>query len=137
MTGLTANWSDSDLVFTTSVPLPLFNRQREPLARATARSLAAEARVRAARADVRSELESAWASLQAAVRALQSVTVMSAIIERDIGYVEQAVQAGQFDATTRATMLRRLRESGRLLDTAIRDVRVARAAWLRRVSGVP
>lgn len=134
---LTANWSDSDVVFSASVPLPLFNRQREPRARATARGLAAEARVRAVRADVRSELESAWASLQAAIRGLQSATGMSAIIERDMGYVEQAVQAGQFDATTRATMLRRLRESGRLLDIAVRDVRVARAAWLRRVSGVP
>lgn len=130
---LTANWTDSELLFSASVPLPLFNRQREPRARATARTLAAEARVRAARADVRSEVESAWTDLQAAVRVLQSVANTSAILDRDATFIEQAVRAGQFDTTTRTQALRRLEESGRRIDTVVRDLRAARAAWIRRV----
>ena len=135
--GLTANWTDSDLLFSVSVPLPLFNRQREPRARAAARILTAEARLRAARADVRSELETTWAAVQAAARTLQAVIGTSAIVDRDATFVEQAVRAGQFDATTRALSLRRLEEAGRRIDEAVRDLRAARAAWTRRASLLP
>jgi hypothetical protein len=39
---LAANWTDAELVFNVDVPLPLFNRQREPRAQATGRLLTAE-----------------------------------------------------------------------------------------------
>lgn len=135
--GLTANWTDSDLLFSVSVPVPLFNRQREPQARATARILTAEARLRAARADVRSELETTWVSFQTAARTLQAVVGTSAIVDRDATFVEQAVRAGQFDATTRALSLRRLEDAGRRIDEAVRNLRAARAEWMRRVPGLP
>jgi PAS domain-containing protein len=70
-------------------------------------------------------------------RALQSVANTSTILDRDATFVEQAVRAGQFDATTRTQALRRLEESGRRIDAAVRDLRVARAVWVRRTSGVP
>ena len=134
--GLTANWTDSDLLFSVSVPVPLFNRQREPQARATARILTAEARLRVARADVRSELETTWVAFQTAARSLQTVAGTSAIVDRDATFVEQAVRAGEFDATTRALSLRRLEEAGRRIDETVRNVRAVRAEWMRRASGL-
>lgn len=134
--GLTANWADSDLVFSATVPLPFFNRQLEPRARATGRLLGAQATVRRVRADVSADLRTAWEAFVAAARALQAVAGTAEILTRDAGFIEQAVRAGQFDATTRVTALRRLDESGRRLDMAVRNVRTARAAWVR-VSGVP
>jgi len=130
--GLAANWSDSELVFTVGVPLPLFNRQRESRARTTARMLAADAHLRLAQADVRSELESGWAGLQAAARAHRALAATGDLIERDAQFVEQAVQAGAFDTTTRTQALRRLEDAQRRVDTAVHDVRVAHAAWIRR-----
>ena len=135
-TGLTANWADSDLVFNVTVPLPLFNRQLEPRARATGRMLAAEAALRRVRADVSAELRSAWDGYAAAARGVQAVATTPAILNRDASFIEQAVQAGQFDATTRVIALRRLEDAGRRLDVAVRDMRAARAAWVR-VSGTP
>ena len=134
--GLTANWTDSDLVFNVTVPLPLFNPQLEPRARATGRMLAAEAALRRVRADVSAELRSAWDRFVAAARAVQNVAATPAILNRDAGFIEQAVRAGQFDATTRVIALRRLEDAGRRLDVAVRDLRAARAAWVR-VSGAP
>jgi len=58
---------------------------------------------------------------------------MSAAIDRDVTFVEQAVRAGAFDALQRTQALRRLLESGQINDTAVRDFRTARAAWLRRL----
>ncbi len=135
--GLTANWTDSELLFSVSLPVPLFNRQREPQARATARILTAEARLRAVRADVRSELDATWVAFQTAARSLQTVAGTSVIVDRDATFVEQAVRAGQFDATTRALSLRRLEDAGRRIDEAVRNLRAARAEWMRRVSGLP
>jgi outer membrane protein, heavy metal efflux system len=129
--GLTAKWPDSELVFNVTVPLPLFNRQLEPGARATGRTLIAEATLQRVRADVRAELRSAWDALMTAARALQSVSATPAILNRNVDLVEQAVRAGFFDATTRVIALRRLEEAGRRLDVAVRDFRVARAAWVR------
>jgi cobalt-zinc-cadmium efflux system outer membrane protein len=134
---LAANWTDAELVFNVSVGVPLFNRQREPRARATGRILMAEARLRTVRADVRAELESSWAALQAAARAFQRVAATTAIIDRDAAFVEQAVTAGAFDTLTRTQELRRLQDAGRRVDTAVRDLRAARAAWLRRVTLAP
>ena len=130
--GLTANWADSELLFSVGVPLPLFNRQRENRARTTTRMLAADARMRIAQADVRAELESSWADLQTAARAYRALAPTSEVIMRDAQFVEQAVQAGAFDTTTRTQALRRLEDAERHLDTAVRDVRTTRAAWIRR-----
>src|SRR5207244_798708 len=47
---LTAIWPDRELVFNVSLPIPLFDRQQEPRARATGRILTAEAKLRTARA---------------------------------------------------------------------------------------
>jgi outer membrane protein TolC len=134
--GLSAKWMDSELVFNVTVPLPLFNRQLESRARATGRMLIAEAALRRVRADVTTELRSAWEALVAASSALQRVSATPAILRRDVEFVEQAVRAGLFDATTRVITLRRLEEAGRRLDLAVRDVRIARAAWVR-VSALP
>jgi outer membrane protein TolC len=135
--GLRANWTDAELLVNVGVALPLFNRQREPRARATGRLLTAEAALRIARADVRGELESTWAAVQATARALQRVAPTAAIIDRDVTFVEQAVAAGAFDAVTRTQELRRLQEAGRRVDVAVRDLRTARAAWIRRSSVSP
>ena len=134
--GLTASWADSDLVFNVTVPLPWFNRQLEPRARATGRLLAAEAALQRVRADVSAEIHVAWDTLVAAARAVQTVAATPAILNRDAGFIEQAVRAGQFDATTRVIALRRLEDAGRRLDVAVRDLRAARAAWMR-VAGAP
>jgi cobalt-zinc-cadmium efflux system outer membrane protein len=129
---LTTVWPDHELRFNVSVPLPFFDRLQESRARSTGRILAAEARLRVAEADVRSELGATWLSLQSAGRAAQAVATTPDLIERDAGFVEQAVRAGAFDTVTRSLTLRRLQDAGRHLDTAIRDYRAARAAWLRR-----
>jgi outer membrane protein TolC len=60
-------------VFNIAVPVPLFDRQREPRARATARILAAETQLRLVEADVQSELESAWLELEAKRRTWRAV----------------------------------------------------------------
>jgi outer membrane efflux protein len=93
--------------------------------------LVAEATLRRVRAEASAELRSAWERLVTAARALQSVLGTSAILNRDVDLVEQAVRAGFFDSTTRVIALQRLEEAGRRLDIAVRDLRVARAAWAR------
>jgi hypothetical protein len=98
--------------------------------------LVADAALRRVRADARAELRSTWDAVVSAARAVQSVAATPAILNRDTGFIEQAVRAGQFDATTRAIALRRLEDAGRRLDVAVRELRAARAAWVR-VSGLP
>jgi cobalt-zinc-cadmium efflux system outer membrane protein len=129
--GLAAAWPDRDLTFSVNMPVPLFDRQREPRARASGRVLAADAALRLARADVRSELEASWAALETARRALALAAGAPTLVERDMTFVEQAVRVGAFDSTQRTQALRRLDEAGRVTDSAVRDLRVARAAWLR------
>jgi len=129
---LTALWPDRELVFNVSVPLPFFDRQQEPRARATGRLLTGEAKLRTVRAAVRSELESVWATYDAAQRAAQAVSTMPGVLDRDADFIEQAVRAGAFDALTRTQALRRLAETGQVVDTTIREYRAARAAWIRR-----
>jgi outer membrane protein len=133
---LTALWPDRELTFNVNIGVPWFDRQQEPRAKATGRILAAEARRESVRADVRTELASAWATFQAASRSLAMVAGMPATIDRDVTFIEQAVRAGAFDSLQRTQALRRLVESGRLADTAVRDFRAARAAWLRRTAGM-
>ena len=133
---LASNWADRDLVFSLSLPIPLFDRQLEPRARATGRLLAAESKLRSTRADVAAELESTWGTYESAARTLDALSGTPTLIERDAGFVEQAVRAGQFDATTRVLALRRLEDAGRRLDEAVRALRAARAALVRRTSGL-
>jgi hypothetical protein len=133
---LTALWPDRELTFNVNIGIPWFDRQQEPRARATGRILAAEAPRERVRADVRTELVSAWATFQAASRSLAMVGLMPATIDRDVTFIEQAVRAGAFDSLQRTQALRRLVESGRLADAAVRDFRAARAAWLRRTVGM-
>jgi hypothetical protein len=71
---------------------------------------------------------------QAASRALEVVMSAPATIDCDVAFVEQAVRVGAFDAVQRTQALRRLVEAGRSADTAVRDFRAARAAWLRRAA---
>ncbi len=134
---LTTNWADRDLVFSVSLPVPLFDRQLQPRAQATGRVLAAEARLRSVRADVLTELDSTWATYESAARGLAAVAGMPTLIERDAGFIEQAVRAGAFDAVTRSVRLQRLEITGRTTDTAVRDYRAAVAAWIRRSQGLP
>src|SRR5262249_4909535 len=129
---LSALWPDRELTFNVTMGVPFFDRQQEPRARAAARILAAEAKLQSTRADVRAELTTTWETLQAASRGLQAVSSMSATIDRDVAFVEQAVRAGAFDAVQRTQGLRRLLEAGQISDAAVRDFRAARAAWLRR-----
>jgi outer membrane protein TolC len=131
---LSAVWPDRELTLSASVPLSFFDRQQEPRAKATGRILVAESKVQSSKADTRAELASTWASLQAASRALEAVRSMSATIDRDVTFVEQAVRAGAFDAVQRTQALRRLVETGRLADSAVRDFRATRAAWIRRAA---
>jgi outer membrane protein, heavy metal efflux system len=129
---LMAIWPDREVVFSVNVPIPLFDRQQEPRARASGRLLTAEAKLRTARATVWSELEGTWATLEAAHRGAEAVANMPSLVERDTTFIEQALRVGAFDALTRTQALRRLAETGRTADTAIRDYRTARAAWIRR-----
>jgi cobalt-zinc-cadmium efflux system outer membrane protein len=131
---LSARWRDPEVSFSVTVPIPLFDRQREARARATARILEAEAQLAVVRSMVRNELQAAWEQLQAAQRAWQAVAATTAMIDRDTTFVEQAVRAGAFDAVTRTQTLRRLEEAGRRVDSALRDVRAARATWVRRTA---
>jgi len=132
---LTSLWTDREVALSVSVPIPLFDRQRQPRAQATARASAAEARLQIVRGDVLAELETAWAAYDAMGRALEAVADMPATVDRDAGFIEQAVRAGAFDAVTRALRLQRLEEAGRVADTTVRDYRVARAAWIRTSAG--
>ena len=132
--GLSALWSEWEMGFSLSVPLPLFDGSREPRARALSLSYVSSARVATVRADVRSELEQAWSVYKAAAEAHQALVPSAAIIDRDFGLLEQAVRTGAMDAVARATSLRRLEDAGRRLDVAVRDVRVAHARWDRRVA---
>jgi outer membrane protein TolC len=128
---LSANWTDAELGFSVTVPLPLFDRQTQPRAKASARMFAATAQLDAARADVRAELGASWATLQAAANALDAVAQTPTVIERDFTLLEQALRAGEIDAVARAQSLRRLQDAGQSFDTVVYGLRVARAHWIR------
>ncbi len=131
--GLAALWSEWEMGFSLSLPLPLFDGYREPRVRALALSYAAASRVAIVRADVRAELDQAWSGYRAAAEVHQALAQTVAVIDRDFGLLEQAVRAGSMDALTRAIALRRLEDAGRRFDVAGRDLRAARASWERRV----
>ena len=131
---LSAVWNDADVNLTLTVPLPLFDRQTQPRARALSRQWVAAARLEAVRADVASEVQLYAKSIRAAARTLAALADTPAIVERDFGLLERAVRAGALDAVARAQNLRRLEEAGRRYDTAVFDLRVAQARWARRTA---
>ena len=135
--GLTSNRVDREVVFSVSLPVPLFDRQRQTRAQATARCLMAEARLQATRADALAELRTTWAAYESAARALRAVAEIPTVIERDTGFIEQAVRAGAFDAVTRSVRLQRLENAARVADAAVPEYRAARAAWIRRSPALP
>ena len=129
---LSANWVDNEVGFSLTLPLPLFDRQTQGRAKASARIFAAEARLASVRADVRAQLATAWSSLTAASGAFDALAGTSAIIERQFTLLDRALRAGVLDAVARTLAIRRLEDAGRRWDIAIREVRVARAGWIRR-----
>jgi len=133
---LRANWTDAELGFSVTVPLPLFDRQTQPRAKASARMLTAAAQLDAARADVRAELGASWAMLQAAANALDAVAQTPTVIDRDFTLLEKALRAGEIDAVARAQSLRRLQDAGQSFDTAVYGFRVARAHWIRTTASL-
>jgi outer membrane protein, heavy metal efflux system len=127
-----ARWLEWEFALKLGFPLPLFDRNREARARASAQHWAAEAELELARADVRAELHASAAALRTAVEAYRAVEPTAALLERGYAMLEQTARAGALDSVTRAQATRRLVEAGLLLDAAVRDLRVARARWLRR-----
>lgn len=129
--GLGANWTDDELGFSVTFPLPLFDRQTQPRAKASARMQMATAQLAAACADVRAALGVSWAALRAAADALDAVAETPVVLNRDFGLLEKSLRAGETDAVARAQALRRLQDAGESFDTAVHGFRVARARWIR------
>lgn len=129
--GLSATWSDRELGFRLGFPLPVFDRKQPEVAAAEGRLSLAEARARRARADARVQLETARASLRSAQEALGALARTPEVVDRELALLEQAFRAGALDAVARAVALRTAQEAAARYDGATRDVRVARARWLR------
>lgn len=131
---LAASWKDWEVGVRLSVPLPLFDRRREIRTRARVQvsDLAAVAAV--VRADVRAELKDSAAELRGAIETWKVLADTAATLEREYDLLDKAFRAGALDVTARAQSARRLLEAGTRLDTALRDLRVARAHWVRRTS---
>jgi cobalt-zinc-cadmium efflux system outer membrane protein len=129
--GLSASWTDQELSFGLSFPLPLFERQREPRARAFARIQSAQAALRVAWGGARARLATSWTGFRTAADALRELSGTPAILNREFDLIERAVRAGALDALARAQALRRLSEAGQRYDDAVFDLRAARARWLR------
>ena len=127
-----ARWTEWEFGLKLGFALPLLDRNREARAHASARRWAAEAELEIARADVRAELHASSAALRTAIEAYRAVEPTAALLERGYAMLEQTARAGALDSVARAQATRRLVEAGLLLDTAVRDLRVARARWLRR-----
>ena len=134
---LSAAWSDSDIGFTLSFPIPILDRQTAPRTRADSRKWTAMARLESIRAHVRAELEGSAATYRAAAAALAALAQTPTIVDRDFELLDKAVRAGALDAVSRAQSLRRLEDAGRRYDTAVFEVRAARARWIRRTAGLP
>lgn len=130
--GLSARWRDTETLLRLSIPLPLFDRLREPRALATQREREAAAHEREVRADVLRELQQSWAALVAAREAIDAVRDAQGMVERDLALVEQAVRAGSFSSLERGVLVRRLEESGERADRSVFELRTARARWIRR-----
>jgi outer membrane protein TolC len=131
-TAADARWTEWEFALKLAFPLPLLDRNNEARARASAQRWAAEAELELARADVRAELHASGVALRTALEAYRAVEPTAALLERGYAMLEQTARAGALDSVTRAQATRRLVEAGLLLDTAVRDLRVARARWLRR-----
>ncbi len=133
--GLRARWTDRELVATLSLPLPLFDRRREQRLRARAHTWRADARLATSRADVLVELTQALVDLRSSAEAYRVVSSSETALDRDYRLVDRALRAGAIDTVTRTQTIRRLVEAGARLDAAARDLRVARARWVRRAGG--
>ena len=55
-------------------------------------------------------------------------------IGREYDLLDKAFRAGALDVNARAQSAKRLVEAGARLDAALRDLRVARARWIRRTT---
>ncbi|HYM96293.1 MAG TPA: TolC family protein [Candidatus Sulfotelmatobacter sp.] len=134
--GLSAQWTDTELGFKLQFPLPVFERKQTERARASGRIFLAEVQLQKAQADVRQELQSSGAALEAAQKAFDELSKTPEIIDREFDLLDKSFRAGALDAVARALALRRLQEAATRYDAAVRDLRVARARWLRRTSGL-
>lgn len=137
--GLSALWREYEFGVSVGVPLPLFDRGREQRSRAHADIQLAEADRTTIRADVSSEAEQAAIEYRGAIEVHRKLATTSRLVERDLGLIERAMTTGTLDAVSRAVVLRRLELATVQLDAAVRDLRIARARWIRRtaVSGEP
>jgi outer membrane protein TolC len=128
---LGARWHDWEAGIRIGIPLPLFDRRRELRTRTRSDAANELARLAVVRADVTSELEGAATNLRAALDVWQTVSVTATTIDREYDLLDKAFRAGALDVSTRALHARRLVEAGEQLDSALRDVRVTWAAWIR------
>ena len=129
---LSANWTDSDLGFTLSVPIPVLERNHESRTRAQVRALGAEAKLTRLRADVRTEIEGALSALRSASAGYQALAKTTELVDRDFLLLDKTVRAGALDAVARALALRRLEGAAVRADQALWEMRVALAGWTRR-----
>lgn len=90
------------LTFGLSATLPVFDRNRGPIAEARARREAAAAHVRAVQADIGSQIDAAEARLAAALSALDAARAGAHAATRQRTQAEQAFRLGDID---RATLL--------------------------------
>lgn len=134
--GLSARWADTELGFKLQFPLPVFERRQTERARASSRIFLAEVQLQKTQADVRQELESSWATLQATQKAFDELAKTREIIDREFDLLDKSFRAGALDAVARAIAVRRLQEAAGRYDVAVRDLRAARARWLRRTTGL-
>lgn len=136
MPAASARWTDTEVMFSAALPLPLFDRRREARARSLARIYAAEANVVRVSADVLAQLQDAWSALRAAAATYQALAKTPQIVDREIGLLNKALATGALDTVARSQALRRLVDAGRRHDEALHDLRVARARWIRRTAGL-
>lgn len=107
-----------------SLALPLFHRNRGPIAEAEARRSAAEARFRLVQSGAVAEMELARARLQAAVRELEVVRKEADVLRRQREAVSKAVAVGELDRYAETAVAIRAAAAERLAAEA-------RARWRR------
>ena len=131
---VTARWKDWEIGVKVAVPIPLVDRRREERTQATARRDQAEAAAATTRADVATAIATARADLATASDVWKQMAPSAEILDRAAKLLARAFETGAIDAVESAQALRRLVESGRRLDQAVRDLRIARARWERQTA---
>lgn len=131
---LGAAWQDWEIGVRVSVPLPLFDRRHESRTRARAQVSDVVADAAVVRADVLAELKTAAAELRGAVEVWKALAATGETIDREYDLLDKAFRAGALDVDARAQSAKRLVDAGARLDAALRDLRVARARWIRRTT---